>query len=126
MDNVLCKATSRSVYKPPKETVGQPASRPVSQHLLVLAIRKNFLSVFSSQNTWTHTQTHTPALARRDTSTRQSNGFFFHTLFHFGFKQAAALSLKPHVLFNRCFSFEYQMGHLQSPGIAPAPMYSVM
>lgn len=130
MDNVLCKATSRlvvqSVSHPGRQWVNQPAGQSVNTFWFLLSGRISCLSSppITPGHTQTNTQTYTHASTCKKRHKHKTVKWLL--LSHFGFKQAAALSLKPHVLFNRCFSSEYQMGHLQSPGVAPTPMYSVM
>lgn len=107
-DNVT--STCGSVVQPPREQVtnhcvstSQPVSQSVSRHLLVFAIRKNFLLLSSPPTTPGHAHTHAcrhlqkGRHTHKDTS--QPNGYSCHTLL---LKQAAVL---PH-RFNRCFSFK--------------------
>lgn len=105
----------------PKQAVVQPASQSVSQHLLVLAIRKNFLSLSSPPITPGHTHTHPciPTLVERDThtGTSQPNGDSCHTLLLFNLKQVAELPLKSSHIYSTDVSLSSsQMVYLQSSG----------
>lgn len=85
-----CRAFTGSVVQPPRETAGQPASRPVGC-LAPFGSTKNFLP--SPPTTPGTTPTNTPRLE----SGERSNGRYRHTLFHIVLKQTATPVVPGHL-----------------------------
>lgn len=101
--------TQRASHK----SVAQPASRSVSQHLLVLAISKNFLWLSSPPLTPGHTHRHMHADTCRKTDIHVHKLAKWLLLSHFVTpcsQTSSSASTKVSHLFTRCFSFNYSDG----------------
>lgn len=107
--------------------VFQLGGRSVIQHLLVHAIRKNFLPQFSPPLTPGHADTHMHTdTCRRQTDTSQPNGFCSHTLLLFVLKQTAVLPLNSHIYSADVSLSSNQRVYLQNFAASLSLVYSIM